>query len=47
MTIREYKPDNCKEITELFFNTVHTVNPKDYSKEQLDVWTPEIPDFEK
>lgn len=47
MTIREYKPDDCKEITELFFNTVHTVNAKDYSKEQLDVWAPEIPDFEK
>lgn len=38
MLIREYQPSDCKEITELFYNTVHTVNAKDYTKEQLDVW---------
>lgn len=25
-------------MAELFYNTVHTVNAKDYTKEQLDVW---------
>ncbi|MGL4741624.1 MAG: GNAT family N-acetyltransferase [Sarcina sp.] len=38
MIIREYKEVDCKEITELFYNTVHTINSKDYSKEQLNVW---------
>ncbi len=38
MFIREYQPSDCKELTELFYNTVHTVNAKDYPKEQLDVW---------
>lgn len=47
MTIREYKSDDCKEITELFYNTVHTVNARDYFQEQLDVWAPEKPDMEK
>lgn len=26
MFIREYQPSDCKELTELFYNTVHTVN---------------------
>lgn len=38
MVIREYQVSDCKELTELFYNTVHTVNAKDYTKEQLDVW---------
>lgn len=38
MLIREYQPSDCKELTALFYNTVHTVNAKDYTKEQLDAW---------
>ncbi|WP_312906839.1 hypothetical protein [Tissierella praeacuta] len=38
MIIREYQPSDCKEVAELFYNTVHTVNARDYTKEQLDVW---------
>ena len=38
MVLREYQPSDCKEITELFYHTVHTVNAKDYTKEQLNVW---------
>ena len=38
MFIREYRSSDCKELAELFYNTVHTVNAKDYKKEQLDVW---------
>ncbi len=38
MFIREYQSSDCRELTELFYNTVHTVNAKDYTKEQLDVW---------
>lgn len=37
MTIRTYKPDDCQEMAELFYQTVHTVNAADYSPEQLDV----------
>lgn len=36
--IREYNTNDCEEIVALFYDTVHTVNAKDYSKEQLDVW---------
>lgn len=38
MEIRKYQEKDCEAITQLFFDTVHTVNAKDYSKEQLDAW---------
>ncbi len=38
MTIRKYESFDCKETAELFYHTVHTVNAKDYTKEQLNVW---------
>lgn len=47
MEIRRYQQSDCKEIAELFYNTVHTVNVKDYTKEQLDVWATGQVDLEK
>ena len=38
MEIRRYQQSDCKELTELFYNTIHTVNANDYTKEQLNVW---------
>lgn len=38
MYLRKYQPTDCLEIAQLFFNTVHTVNSKDYTQEQLDAW---------
>jgi len=45
--IRQYQQSDCKELTELFYNTVHTVNAKDYTKEQLNVWATGQVDLEK
>ena len=36
--IERYKPQDLLEITQLFYDTVHTVNARDYSGEQLDAW---------
>lgn len=47
MFIREYQSSDCKELTELFYDTVHTVNAKDYTKEQLDAWATGQVDLEK
>ena len=47
MVIRKYRSSDCKEIIELFYNTVHTVNAKDYTKEQLDVWATGKVELEK
>lgn len=38
MVIRKYRSLDCEEMAKLFYDTVHTVNKKDYSKEQLNVW---------
>ena len=38
MVVREYQPADCKEIIRLFYDTVHSVNAKDYMEEQLAVW---------
>lgn len=47
MKLRRYQSSDCKELTELFYNTVHTVNAKDYTKEQLNVWATGKVDLEK
>ena len=38
MIIRHYLPGDCRELVDLFYNTVHTINAKDYTREQLDVF---------
>lgn len=38
MEIREYRPEDCREMAALFYDTVHGVNAADYTKEQLDAW---------
>lgn len=38
MKLRKYEPKDCAQLAELFYDTVHRVNAKDYSKAQLEVW---------
>ena len=38
MIFRKYAKTDCAELAELFYDTVHTVNAKDYTREQLDAW---------
>lgn len=45
MIIRKYKSSDLKEIANLFFDTVHSVNAKDYSPEQLNAWATGKVDF--
>lgn len=47
MTIRKYQASDCKKLAELFYNTVHTVNAKDYTKDQLEAWATGQVDLEK
>lgn len=35
MELREYKSTDCEQMAQLFYNTVHSVNVKDYTEEQL------------
>ncbi len=38
MLIRKYTTSDCERLAELFYETVHSVNAKDYTKEQLTAW---------
>ena len=35
MNIREYRPEYCEMIANLFYETIHSVNSKDYTEIQL------------
>lgn len=36
--IRPYESADCENMAKLFYDTVHSVNARDYRPEQLDVW---------
>lgn len=38
MELREYKSTDCEQMAQLFYNTVHSINVKDYTEEQLNAW---------
>ncbi len=38
MKLRKYKSEDCTTLAELFFQTVHTVNSRDYTNDQIDAW---------
>ena len=44
MILRPYRPSDLRELAELFYDTVHTVNAGDYTAEQLDAWADGAPD---
>ena len=35
MQLRKYMTSDCIQLAELFYQTVHSVNMKDYTKEQF------------
>ncbi|WP_324824202.1 GNAT family N-acetyltransferase [Sinanaerobacter sp. ZZT-01] len=38
MILRAYRPEDCAFMARLFYDTVHTINARDYTNEQLDAW---------
>ncbi|MCX4334561.1 MAG: GNAT family N-acetyltransferase [Bacteroidales bacterium] len=38
MEIRKYRQEDLEQIACLFCDTVHTINIRDYSQEQVDAW---------
>jgi len=46
MFLRPYRAADKRFLQQLFFDTVHTVNARDYTSEQLDVWAPHEPNRE-
>lgn len=45
MLIRPYTPKDCPEMAKLFYDTVHSVNARDYTPEELDAWATGTVDF--
>lgn len=46
MSIRTYQSKDCQEIIKLFYETVHSINSKDYTEKQLKVWAPKDMDLD-
>jgi putative acetyltransferase len=40
MKVRTYEINDTPEIVKLFYDTVHEVNIRDYTKAQVDAWAP-------
>ena len=38
MKLRQYQSKDCGGMSELFYDTVHTVNRRDYTEEQVCAW---------
>lgn len=38
ITLRKYQNEDCEAVSQLFYDTVHSVNARDYSEEQLFAW---------
>lgn len=45
--VRAYTPGDCGKLADLFYNTVHSVNARDYTEEQLAVWAAGHVDLEQ
>jgi N-acetylglutamate synthase-like GNAT family acetyltransferase len=43
MLIRDYRQGDVFSIVRLFYETIHTINSRDYSAAQLHAWAPEVP----
>jgi putative acetyltransferase len=39
--IRDYRLEDAEALRDIFYNTIHKVNIKDYTQAQVDVWAPE------
>ncbi|NJM60719.1 MAG: GNAT family N-acetyltransferase [Oscillatoriales cyanobacterium RU_3_3] len=46
MRVRTYEIGDTQEIVKLFYDTVHEINLRDYTKAQVDAWAPADIDIE-
>jgi putative acetyltransferase len=40
ISIRSYNETDAAALAAIYFNTIHNINSKDYSSEQVDAWAP-------
>lgn len=41
ISIRDYQLDDAQALASIYFHTIHRINSKHYTQEQVDVWAPE------
>lgn len=44
MLVRTHRNGDIPLISRLFYDTIHEVNSRDYTREQVDAWAPEVPE---
>ena len=45
--LRPYEEGDLQAVVSLFYDTIHSVNLKDYTPEQADAWAPKEPDMSR
>jgi len=41
--IRQYIADDAQHLASIYYNTIHNINVKDYSEDQVNAWAPDSP----
>ena len=47
LCLRPYEEGDLQAVVSLFYDTIHSVNLKDYTPEQADAWAPKKPDLSR
>ncbi len=47
LIVRQYQQRDAEALWHLFFNTIHQVNIRDYTQEQVEVWAPNKCDLDE
>ncbi len=47
MNIRKFHHQDTQEIMQLFYDTVHNINIRDYTPEQVNAWAPQYMDYRR
>lgn len=42
MLVRQYQEADIAEISRLYYETVHRINSRDYTEEQIEAWAPKV-----
>lgn len=41
ISIRKYIAEDAQDLANIYYNTIHLINIRDYNQQQVDVWAPE------
>lgn len=47
MILRRYQSSDCETLSKIFYDTIHAINIKDYSQQQVDAWATGTVDLER